>query len=231
MSKDKHSYSRYCLSLLMLCTAVTACAGPEQDVGYWHSLRLQGKLPAENWYWDMDINPRYRNQGNHIDYFYYRPSIFYKLNPKTSLWLGHDTIIGHPAGKTSYHENRWWEQFQYQFDPIGSTTLTNRTRFEQRERVGFHDVGYRLRQMIKSSTPFKNHPALAFVVSNELFINFNQADWGARRGFDQNRLFIGVNWKIDPRMSLETGYLNQFVNKPTYNQENHVINTTLSFKF
>jgi hypothetical protein len=219
------------LCILLFGISCQAWAGPQEDGGYWHSLRLQGRLPVQNLYWNMDINPRYRNQGAHIDYLYYRPAIFYKPDAKTSLWLGHDTIIGHPAGKSAYHENRWWEQFQYQFDAIATTTLSNRTRFEQRERAGFHDVGYRLREMIKSSTPFTHQPTLFFVVSDELFINFDQTDWGARRGFDQNRFFVGIDWKLTERCAVETGYLNQFVHKATYNQENHVINTTLSFKF
>ncbi|WP_198290678.1 DUF2490 domain-containing protein [Methylophilus sp. 5] len=228
-NRNLHPYCYLCI--LILGVSAQAWAGPEEDGSYWHTLRLQGTLPAQNLYWNMDFNPRYRNEGKHIDYLYYRPAIFYKPNPKTSLWLGHDTIIGHPAGKSAYHENRWWEQFQYQFDPIASITFTNRTRVEEREREGFHDVGYRLREMIKSSTPLKNHSKLSFVVSNELFINVDKTDWGARRGFDQNRFFVGLNWKITERCNLETGYLNQFVNKATHHLENHIINTTLGFKF
>ena len=223
--------SLFYLSCFILATSAQAWAGPEEDGNYWHTLRLQGRLPAQDMYWNMDINPRYRNEGKHIDYLYYRPAIFYKPNSQTSIWLGHDTIIGHPAGKSAYHEQRWWEQLQYQFEPISTFTVTNRLRFEERERKGFHDVGYRLREMIKSSTPIKHSPALAFVVSDELFINVDNTDWGARRGFDQNRFFVGIHWKMNKRCNLETGYLNQFVNKATHNLENHVISTTLSFRF
>jgi hypothetical protein len=33
-------------------------------------------------------------------------------------------------------------------------------------------------------------PVLASI-SDELFVNLRDTDWGARAGFDQNRLFIG----------------------------------------
>jgi hypothetical protein len=218
----------FILIMLRCCHAI---AGPDEDGGYWFNLRMQGGLPAPDFYWDVDINPRYRNEGRHIDTLYLRPAVFYKTDPNTSLWLGRDQIIGHPDGKSAYHESRWWQQYQHQFEPFHSFTLTNRTRLEERRREGFNDTGHRLRQMLKITTPILHNPALSLVVSDEVFINVDQADWGAKRGLDQNRIFIGVNWKIDKTSILETGYLNQFVNKATQNLENHVISTTLGFKF
>ena len=85
--------------------------------------------------------------------------------------------------------------------------------------------------MFKASKAVTNYPALSYVMSDELFVNVDQTDWGAHRGLDQNRLFVGVNWKVNKRCTLETGYLNQIVNKTTHNLENHVISTTVGFKF
>lgn len=223
--------------LMLISPALTmlgsshAYAGPQVDGGYWFNLRMQGELPVHHFYWDMDINPRWRDEGKHLDTLYLRPAVFYKPDAKTSLWLGHDTIASHPDGKSSYQENRWWQQFQYQFEPYHSITFTNRSRLEERTREGFHDTGHRLRQMFRAAQPVTNHPALSVVVSDEVFINVDQTDWGAHRGLDQNRFFVGVNWKIDKSYVLETGYLNQLVNKATRNLENHVVTTTLSFKF
>lgn len=211
--------------------SIKADAGLKEDGGYWFNLRMQGELPVQNFYWDMDINPRWRNEGKHLDNLYLRPAVFYKPDSKTSLWLGHDTIASHPDGKSSYQENRWWQQFQYQFDPVQSITFTNRSRLEQRTREGFHDTGHRLRQMFKASKAVTNYPALSYVMSDELFVNVDQTDWGAHRGLDQNRLFVGINWKVNKRCTLETGYLNQIVNKTTHNLENHVISITVGFKF
>ncbi|HSI46015.1 MAG TPA: DUF2490 domain-containing protein [Methylophilus sp.] len=226
------------LFLRLLCTFFSilffsshASAGPEEDGGYWFNVHMQGDLPVQNFGWSMDTNPRWRNEGKHIDYLYLRPALFYKLSPQTNLWLGHDTIIGHPEGKSAYHETRWYEQFQYQFEPVSSVTFSNRTRLEERSREGFQDTGHRLRQMIKATMPLKMHPQLSLVISNELFINFNPTDWGARRGIDQNRLFIGSNWAFNKSSYLEAGYLNQIVHKATTNLENHVITATLGFKF
>jgi len=222
-------------SLLLFASMFAASsptwAGVEEDGGYWFNLHMQGDLPIQDFGWSMDTNPRYRNEGRHIQSLYLRPAVFYKLSSNTSVWLGHDTIIGHPAGKSAYRETRWYEQFLYQFDPISTVACSSRTRLEERRRGGFQNTGHRLRQMLKVSIPVKQHPKLSVVAYDELFINLNDTDWGVRHGMDQNRVFIGGKWKFNRHTYLEAGYLNQFVNKAAVNIENHVISATLGFKF
>ncbi|WP_232410974.1 DUF2490 domain-containing protein [Methylophilus sp. 5] len=208
-----------------------AVADTEEDGRYWFSLYTQGKLPADNFYWSMDTHPRWRNEGQHFDQLILRPSVFYKFNPKTSVWLGYDTIISHPPSQSSQRENRLWQQFQYQFDEVASVTLTSRTRLEQRRREDFQDVGHRLRQMVRVTTPLPVHPKLSLVMFDELFVNLNQTEWGAQRGIDQNRFFIGANWKFSDFSNVETGYLHQFINTRTVDRENHVLMTTVRFNF
>ncbi|SNR74346.1 Protein of unknown function [Methylobacillus rhizosphaerae] len=219
------------MAMALLMTGQNAAADTEIDGGYWFNLHLQGRLPIKHFFWSMDTNPRWREEGRHLDQLYLRPSVFYALNPKTSLWLGHDTIVRHPAGKSTLNEYRVWEQFKYHFDPVSTVTFTNRTRLEQRRREGYHDTGHRLRQMIKATAPLSIDPKLSLVVSDELFINMNNTDWGTYRGIDQNRLFLGFNWKLDESSNIEAGYLNQFINTRTTNRDNHILTTTLGFKF
>ncbi|TQT72715.1 DUF2490 domain-containing protein, partial [Xanthomonas perforans] len=116
------------LLLLTLACSWPAHARTEEDGRYWLSVYAQGKLPVENLYWSMDVHPRWREEGEQFDQLILRPAVFYRLNPKASVWMGYDTIISHPAGQPSNRENRWWGQFQYQFDPIAEITVTSRTR-------------------------------------------------------------------------------------------------------
>ncbi|RXD91142.1 DUF2490 domain-containing protein, partial [Xanthomonas perforans] len=55
--------------------------------------------------------------------------------------------------------------------------------------------------------------------------------WGAQRGLDQNRVFVGINWKFNAIANADVGYLNQFVNTRTVDRENHVLMTTFRFNF
>ncbi len=85
--------------------------------------------------------------------------------------------------------------------------------------------------MLKVTKPVSRGSDLSWVLSDELFLNFNNTDWGARSGIDQNRAFLGLSYKIDASATLELGYLNQAVNTRTVDRENHVFSSTLSLKF
>lgn len=226
-----HIFLSRIVCIVAICGAAQAMADTEEDGRYWFSIYTQGKLPAENFYWSMDTHPRWRDEGQHFDQLILRPSVFYKLSPKASVWLGYDTVITDPPGQSSQRENRLWEQFQYQFDALSEVTFTSRTRMEQRRREDFQDVGHRLRQMVRATTPSQLHAQLSWVAFDELFINLNQTEWGARRGIDQNRLFIGANWKLSDFSNVETGYLHQFIHARVVDRENHVWMTTLRVNF
>lgn len=222
------------IAFLILATLIScknAIAETIEDGRYWFSLYTQGPLPKENFYWSLDIHPRWREEGRNFDTLILRPSLIYKITPKTSIWTGYDTINNHPAGQSSFQENRLWEQVMHQFEPFGALTLTVRTRFEQRDREDYSDIAHRLRQMVRATTPSSLHQQLSWVVWDELFINLNQTDWGVMRGTDQNRLFLGANWKFDELSNLEVGYINQYVNGKTIDRENHILSSTIRFNF
>lgn len=218
-------------ALLIACVLPAARADTEEDGRFWLSVYSQGALPIANSFWSMDLHPRWREEGQRFDQLIVRPSIFYRVNPNTSVWLGYDTVISHPDGQSVFRENRLWEQLQYQFDAIEAITLVSRTRFEQRRREGNDEIGHRLRQMLRATMPSLLHAKLSWVVFDELFINLNPTEWGVARGFDQNRLFLGVNWKVDQAINMDVGYLNQFINGQNVDRDNHVLSTTIRFNF
>ena len=56
---------------------------------------------------------------------------------------------------------------------------------------------------------------LTLVAWDEVFIHLNSTDFGARSGFNQNRVFVGFGFKWDPTTPtsrVEIGYLNQYIN-------------------
>lgn len=93
------------------------------------------------------------------------------------------------------------------------------------------DTAYRLRQMLRVTRPFASNPALSLVVWDEVMFYFNDTDWGARSGFDQNRLFLGASWQVNPTAKLEVGYINQYINAAKVDKENYVLAATIGFNF
>jgi len=211
--------------------ATNVHAKPVEDNRIWLELSLQGKLADTDLNWSAELQPRWREEGDNLDQLIIRPAIFYKIDGKSSVWFGYEKVINHPGGKAAFDEHRLWQQYSYTFDPINTVTMQNRTRLEERRVEQGQETGFRLRQMLKANKPLVANPKISLIVSDELFINFNDTDWGARSGFDQNRLFLGAGYVFNPIVKLEAGYLNQYVNSNPVDKMNHVLSSTVSFSF
>lgn len=220
----------YLISLILCIFVANLHAEVEEDGAFWINLNAQGKLPLENLNWYAEYQPRWRQEGKHLDVSILRPAIYYAVNQNTSIWLGYANVRFHPSGRSSREENRLWQQFLYKFEPIDNVFMQSRTRFEQRHFENASDTGYRLRQLFRVSVPLNRSP-YSLVLWDEYFIHVNDTDWGAVRGFDQNRTFLGVNTKINQQVALEVGYLNQHINTRNFDRENHALSTTLNLQF
>lgn len=225
----KFKHSLYCL--LSLSPLGIAHADTIEDGRAWMNVNAVGALPMQQWHWYAEIQPRWRSEGKHLDQVIIRPAVYYDISPKTSLWFGYAHVTTHPSGKPSFEENRFWQQWLHTANPIANITLQSRTRLEQRFIEHADDTGYKLRQLIRLTAPSGIDERLKLVVYDEYFINLNNTDYGARRGFDQNRAFAGVNWAFDAQHKLEVGYLNQHVNGKNTDANNHVLSATLNLYF
>lgn len=84
--------------------------------------------------------------------------------------------------------------------------------------------------MVRFDRPIDNSP-FTLIGWNETFYAFNDTDWGARSGYDQNRLFVGGGWTIQKNLRLEGGYLFNHVRREAApNSNNHAVSLTLSVK-
>ena len=76
----------------------------------------------------------------------------------------------------------------------------------------------RPRQFFKDAYALRGNPNVSLVGYEELFFGLNDTDWGARNGFDRNRLFLGVGWRLGQSgHSMEIGYLNQYTDAASGN--------------
>ena len=215
---------------LTVLTVSIARAEIDEDNRLWLNLNTQGKLPVDALNWYVEVQPRWRESGRDFDQLLVRPAIFYKISERGSLWLGYANAQTRTARAGTTEEHRIWQQFSYNFK-LGSATVQSRTRLEQRALDSGDDIGHRLRQMFKVTVPLAEPSKFSLVGSNEIFIHLNDTDWGARSGFDQNRLFLGLGYNMSPKLRAEVGYLNQHVNTATIDRRNHVLSTTFSFSF
>ncbi len=178
----------------------------------------------------LEVQPRLTDESSRLGQLLIRPSLALTLFDQTVLSLGYAYVRTSPEEGEITHEHRPWQQLAF---PIASQdgvfSLTGRTRFEQRFRDDGDDVGLRLRQQIRLTVPLAQ--GWQGVAWSEGFFNFNDTDWGARSGLDRWRNFAGVRIPLQDNVSLEPGYLNQFVNRRNTDLVDHVLSATLNVSF
>ena len=88
--------------------------------------------------------------------------------------------------------------------------------------------------MGRSASGGPNTANFANAAYDELFLNLNSTDWGADSGFDQNRLFVGLNPPLDSARSVqaELGYLNRYL-KPSSRRGrmDHIVSVNLLLSY
>jgi hypothetical protein len=158
-----------------------------------------------------------------------RPGVGYELSEGVVAWIGYAWIHTAPGAAPNNDEHRIWQQLTWseQFD---TAKLDLRARLEQRFMETGADTGWRFRQLAALRRPFQADPRFTFVVWDEVFFHLNDVDWGARDGFDQNRVFLGFGWKpnLETTWRIETGYVHQFVDRRSQDDlSNHILSINL----
>jgi hypothetical protein len=226
--------------ILLACWCVWAAepvdhafAETVDDAGLWTGVFASGDINPHveegKWWWWFDGQMRFFEEDGGFGQSLVRPGVGYKLTDKLTLWSGYAWIHTETGTAPDTEEHRVWEQvtWSHNFDP---TTLDLRSRLEQRLMETGDDTGLRFRQQVAIHRPIGFASNFTWVVSDEFFFNLNDTDWGANSGFDQNRAFLGVGWKPSSKhvWRIETGYLNQFIDRSSGDDTcNHLLTMNL----
>lgn len=221
--------------VLMPFASSSASAEMLDDFRIWGNVTARGNFgfvdPAfKQFRWWAEVQPRTREEGEDMDQLLIRPGIGYALTDHSTIWIGYAHVINFPAAGDNIHEDRIWQQYMWSgATPLGA--FTSRTRFEQRWQTNGNETGGRFRHMFRLSWPIPVYPAVSLVGWDEVFIHLNDTNWGARQGFDQNRGFAGIGYRVLPPVLVEIGYMNQYINKSTLDNMNHILSLNLFLDF
>ena len=138
-----------------------------------------------------------------------------------SVWAGYGYFLSDPNGGSDRYEHRWWQQLAWSVASWDWGSLSLRSRLEERILENASDTGLRYRQQVQLAVPFENQDVTLFT-SVEHYTNLRDTDWGARSGFDQLRTYIGVRMPMTEKLSLEAGYMNQYINRSGGDVVNHL---------
>lgn len=163
----------------------------------------------------------------------------YKLNDNVTAHLGYGWIEtfsygDYPiASNGTFPEHRIYEQISFR-QPVNKFLFTHRFRIEQRwlGRVKAGATGnreiedwvflHRFRYQFRTQYPLwaKGDRQVYTAAADELFIGAGK-NLGTNI-FDQNRIFLLLGYKLNKRVSLEAGYMNQ-----TLQQGRRINNSTI----
>ncbi len=222
------------LALAPLAGALALAAQParadEHDAQAWLNVTVLGPVSGKILAW-AEVQGRFGDDASRLSQSILRPGVGYQISPRVSLWAGYGRITNHNRGP-DVGEDRLWQQLLWNAGTIAGGAVTSRTRLEQRFVEGGSDTGWRVRQFVKFNRPLRKGGDTSFVLTSETFIALDDADWGARAGFDQIRNFAGVGFSVTPKARIELGYLNQYIDRPGPNDRmNHIASASLLARF
>lgn len=197
------------------------------DFGNWLIYIGNKKLNSK---WNIHNEVQYRNYDavGDLEQLLLRTGLGYTFNDnKNNVLLGYGYIlsenyIGDTDNKISVNEHRIFQQFTSKQN-IGSVKLNHRYRFEQ--RFVESDFKMRLRYFLGINVPLGKKETInkSFYLSgyNEIFLNTESSV------FDRNRLYGGLGYRVNDKIKIEAGYMNQFFE--TSNRDQFNIITFVTF--
>ncbi|QEK52106.1 DUF2490 domain-containing protein [Pedobacter aquae] len=225
--------------LLFLAATTLSLAATAQTVNqqsgwaaWFHSQKFSKKTGLH-----FDFQVRSADDLAYVRNILIRPGFTYFINDKLNATVGYALIISDQPGADALTESRIWEQFVVTYK-LGKIPLTHRFRLEQRfinQANGDDAFSQRLRYFFRSVIPLQKQSTPAFskgafvALQNEVFLSIQNQPNGHL--FDQNRLYLAAGYRLNPKMDLEAGYLNQSIKGAVVNTNNNIFQVALYTRF
>lgn len=192
----------------------------ESDLGNW-LIYIGNKKVSEKLNWHNEVQYRNYNAVGDLEQLLLRTGLGMNVGEKQgNLLLGYAYIhsqnyVGELDDKQEIDEHRIFQQFITR-QKVGSAGLQHRYRFEQ--RFIEEDFRLRFRYFLSVSVPLNRKEmldnTLYLSAYNEIFLNTENTI------FDRNRLYGGLGFKVNNKIRLELGYMNQFLGSANRDQIN-----------
>lgn len=221
--------SRLLLTSALAVTTLAPARAAEDDINAWLAATASIDVGKKGVVW-LEAQTRFTDDASRLGQLLLRPAIGYKLDETTTAFLGYAFVRTDPTGPALSKEHRVFQQLSFRLAGDGKgVTLTGRTRLEQRFREGRDGTGVRFRQQLRLTAPLEGKARA--VAWTEPFIGLNATAWGQKSGVNVWRNFVGVSIPVGTGLSLEPGYLNQYVVRTGRDRIDHIASLTLNTRF
>lgn len=214
----------------------------EDDFQAWAAATASIPVGEKGVVW-LEAQGRFSDDASRLGQLLIRPGFGIRLTPRTTAYLGYAHVTTRPISARHTTEHRIWQQLSF---PVAGradgVTMTARSRFEQRFVEGSSDMGLRFRQLLRITAPIggagDGKPgggggagSVRAVAWAEGFVALDDTAWGQRQGFDRLRSFAGVAVPLARGVSVEPGYMNEYVRRAGRDRANHIASLTVNTSF
>jgi len=180
-------------------------------VGYFSMIKINDK-----WSLNSDAQFRTRNEVKNYSQALLRKGLSYKLNEKVDVTLGLAHFRFFITNDKTRREWRPWQEFKLN-DKFGNCKLSHRFRVEQRfnetlknsEATNDYQFNFRFRYRFDLRYPIlkenKSGNNIYALIGNEIMVNAGNNI--SNNYFDQDRLYVGVNYEINKKIALQLQYM------------------------
>ena len=231
------------LRAALISAVITVCSASmhpanatENDSGIWTIFSTTDSFAGDDapsrWHYWFDAQARYFDPGSGANQWLVRPGIGYEIRDGVKVWAGVARIRSRNSAGRVTDENRYWQQIDWRAGQLLGGRVTMRVRLEQRSIDRGDDLGVVLRFMTKYVRPVSTDGKSSLILGLEPFVDLRDTDWGGDSGIAQNRTFVGLGRRISSKLTLEAGYLNQYIFADSAEDRvNHLAVLTIKAKF
>jgi hypothetical protein len=218
---------------LFLIIQPQAYSQDNTDHAAWGWIRVDGNLDdlsseesrQTKFPYSIEWHYRLKNDAQDFSQFILRPMLGYNLDENQTLWVGYALITQERQGEI-VNEQRMFQMITFKGKvPTTPIMYMASVRLEERTLENHEEFNYRIRQSLRLALPLVENKnfKLSLIFQDEIFLRLNKTQWAGDSGFDQNRLYIGLEHQTkigNTPISLNVGYMNVY--GPT--KTTHLIN-------
>ncbi len=159
-----------------------------------------------------------------------RAGIGHRFDNGLRLWLRAGYVHADSDSTGTLREVRGEQLAYLPLGRLGDAQVSLRAMLEQRRLEHRDGTAWRLRARLRFEGPLIPEKAVDWVAWVEPFQSLNSTVW-TRSGWNQNRIFLGVNVTLAQDLNLEAGYQHQWLNPlETGDQVNHTLLAVLRIR-
>ena len=215
---------RASLLLVSLVLGASAVYAAEQDVQQWSLLFVNHHFD-DRWAASFQAENRMRDDMGEFDVLILKPGGYYRFNDTLNVGVGYKYQL-----KDARNEQGLWQELFITPGDWAGIDWTHQVRLEQRWVGGVDGIVPRLRYLLHGARPFASNPKRYLAFQNATRFNLSSNDTGPVDGFEQNRLYVGIGFKIMPELKIELGYLWRYQReRSTEDRSDHVLRLQFLF--